>query len=231
MQATDVMTRAVVTIDPETPIQQIAQRLMHHRISAVPVVDADGRVVGIVSESDLLRRAVAGAETGISAWLKAAFSEESAADAFVKAHGRVAADVMTGDVTCVAEDTDLGEIARILARGGIKRVPVVRDGRLVGIVSRANLLQGFAAATDVSAAGTSQDDRAIRDAVERVVSTEAGIAAGSVNVVVKDGAVQLWGLVESESERRAAQIAAEECPGVTAVENNLGFRHGPVLSD
>jgi len=229
MHATDVMTRDVITVDPDTPVQDIAQRLMLHRVSAVPVVDPDRRIVGIVSESDLLRRVVAGTESGVSAWLKSVFSQESAAETYVKSHGRVAADVMTKSVTCVEEDTPISEIARVLERSGIKRVPVVREGRLVGIVSRSNLLQGFAAG--VSSADVNLDDREIRQAVERAISTEAGIAAGSVNVVVKDGVVQLWGLVESESERRAAQIAAEECPGATAVENNLGFRHGPVLSD
>jgi len=231
MHATDVMTRDVITVEPDTPVQDIAQQLMRHRVSAVPVVDSDRLIVGIVSESDLLRRVVAGAESGVSAWLKSVFSQESVAETYVKSHGRVAADVMTRSVTSVEEDTPISEIARVLERNGIKRFPVVRDGRLVGIVSRSNLLQGFAAATDISSADVNPDDRAIRQAVERAISTQAGIAGGSVNVVVKDGVVQLWGLVETESERRAAQIAAEECPGATAVENNLGFRHGPVLSD
>lgn len=140
MQAKDVMTAPVVTAETDTSVAAVAERLLERRISAMPVVDADGRVVGVVSEGDLMHRGESGGERHRSWWLALIASAEERSRDYVKNHGLRASDVMTRDPVTVGEDATLEEIAALLETHRIKRVPVLRDGRLVGIVSRANLL-------------------------------------------------------------------------------------------
>lgn len=217
MRAKDVMTTNVVTVGSDTDVGTIARRLLERRISAVPVVDPEGRVVGIVSEGDLMRRPESGTERRPSWWLELLATPQRARD-YVKSHGLTAKDVMTREVITVAEDATLAQVATLLERHRIKRVPVIRDGRIVGIVSRANLLHGL-----VARAGTptvTPDDATIR---QHVIdgAKEAGVAEGYINVVVAGGVVQIWGLVDSETESEAIRIAAETAPGVSAIENNV----------
>jgi CBS-domain-containing membrane protein len=154
--------------------------------------------------------------------LEAVLSPEEKAAEYAKTHGLKASDVMTRTVLTVSEDMPLHEVAGLLERHHVKRAPVVRDERLVGIVSRANLLRGLATAEVPGAASASADDRTLRETLLHRLSEEAGIESGLINVIVKDGVVQLWGLVESGSEKKAARIAAETLPGVKAVEDYLG---------
>ena len=222
MQAADVMTTNVITVQPETGVREIARLLLKHRISAVPVVDTDQRVLGIVSEGDLMRRAENDTEARHSWWLEAiAYPGQKAAE-YIKTHGLRASDVMTRNLVTVTEDAPLTEIARLLERHHIKRTPVMRDGRLVGIVSRANLLHGLATKAAESVGPSSSDDQTIREKLLHALSKEAGLDTALINVIVNDGVVQLWGIVDSENEKKAAQIAAENTPGVKAIENNLG---------
>ncbi len=222
MQAKDVMTANVVTVQPGTGVPEIARLLLKHRISAVPVVDADQRVLGIVSEGDLMRRTETDTEGRHSWWLEAMLSAEDRAREYIKTHGRKAGDVMTRNVVTVTEDTPLYEIAGLLEKHHIKRVPVTRDGRLIGIVSRANLLHGFAAKEAEGSGRSSSDDQTIRENLLHTLATEAGLDMALINVIVNDGVVQLWGLVGSGSEKKAAQISAENTLGVKRVENHLG---------
>lgn len=222
MQAADVMTTNVITAQPNTGVWEIARLLLQHRISAVPVVDAKNRVLGIVSEGDLMRRAEGDTESRHSWWLEAISTTQDKAVDYIKTHGRKAEDVMTRSVLTVAEETPLQKIAGLLEKHHVKRVPVIRDGRLVGIVSRANLLHGLAAGGTESANPSSFDDQAIRGKLLHVLSEETGLNTASINVIVNDGVVQLWGLVGSTSEKKAAQIAAENTPGVKSIENHLG---------
>lgn len=145
MFARDVMTRNICMVTPDTPVPAIARLLLQHRISAVPVVAADERIVGIVSEGDLMRRPEIGTERRRAWWLEMMLSRADLAGDFVKMNGRSARDVMTASVVTVGEDATVGEIAALLEEKRIKRVPVVRDGLVVGIASRSNLLQGLAA--------------------------------------------------------------------------------------
>jgi CBS domain-containing protein len=222
MQAKDIMTTTVISVSPETSVRDIAGILLTHRISAVPVVDGEDRAVGIVSEGDLMRRDENETEARQSWWLEALFSAEDKAAAYIKSHGKVAGDVMTRDLVAVTEETSVDEIAALLEKHHIKRAPVLRDGKLVGIVSRANLLQGLARKGRAGQAPVSVDDRTIRESLMHTLCTDAGLRAGRINVLVEDGAVQLWGLVENRNEKKAAQLAAENTPGVKSVENNLG---------
>ncbi|WFM70389.1 CBS domain-containing protein [Halomonas sp. CKK8] len=219
MQAADVMTPNVITVSPDSEVSEIASLLLEHGISAVPVVDADDKVLGIVSEGDLMRRVENDTDQHKSWWLKLFSGGGNAVD-YVKSHGRKASEIMTPHPLTISEDEPLHHIASLLEKRRIKRVPVVRDGRLVGIVSRSNLLRGFSVSRQPAAGG---DDRAIRDAILKEVDQNTGVVVDRLNIIVADGKVQLWGLVDSKEQRQAVQVAAENIDGVTEVENNLGF--------
>ena len=184
--------------------------------------DRKERPDGLVSEGDLLRRREGGTERQRSWWLGLLASSEERAREFVKTHGRTAEDVMTREVITVTADTPVGDIARILERRQIKRVPVVEGGKIVGIVSRANLLHGLATHKDRISITPSPDDRAIREQVQALVAKEDWITHGSLNALVADGVVELWGWVDSEDERKALLIAVEDIAGVREVNDHLG---------
>lgn len=219
MQAKDIMTTAVVTATPETPVIEIARRLLKRRISALPVVDTEGRVVGIVSEGDLMRQPQAGGPRPRSWWIALVTGTEDQARDFLKSHGRLARDVMTSNPVTVGEDASLEEIATLLEKRRIKRVPVLREGRLVGIVSRANLLQGIVARQHAPQA--SADDRVLRERVTDAIR-DSGVNAQFVDIQVVAGIVSLWGATDSEVERQAIVVAAESVPGTKLVDSHLG---------
>jgi CBS domain-containing protein len=219
MKAKDVMTTEVVYAAPDTSVRAIAQTLLKRRISAVPVADDDGRVIGIVSEGDLMRRPESETERPRSWWLELIETPEDRANQYLKSHGLTARDVMTREPVTVTEDTPLEEIAMLLERKAIKRVPVLRDGKLVGIVSRADLLHGLVARAS-QAAQPAPLAPPTREAVLAGIR-DAGLSLGYVNVVVADGAVHLWGAADSALQRDALALAAKRTPGVTRVENHL----------
>ena len=221
MRVRDVMTTEVATVAAETPVEEVAQFLLDRHISAAPVVDQDGDLVGIVSEGDLIRRPETGTERHRSWWLALLTAPEDLAGEYVKSHGHRASDVMTDDVIKVHEDTLLGELATLLEKRRIKRAPVMREGKLVGIVSRADILRALAATQASPPPVPSADDRSIR---EQLLAKEALPRGPQVNVVVNEGVVHLWGLIDSEEERKALRVAAESIAGVRAVEDHLGRR-------
>ena len=219
MHAAEIMTRNVITASPKTEVREIVDMMIKNRVSAVPVVDDGGRVIGMVSEGDLMRRVENNTDRRDSWWLSALFSARNDADAYVKSRGRRAEDVMTRDPICISEDTPLYKIAQTLEKNHIKRVPVVTGGKLVGIVSRSNLLQGFS--TMQKDAPGAADDKTIRNAIVKEMEDKLAISENSTNVVVVDGVVTLWGLVQSEAQKKGAAIAAENTAGVKEVHNNL----------
>lgn len=223
MKAADIMVTDVITLNVDDTVQTAAQVLLDRRISGAPVLDAQGRLVGMVSEGDLIRRAEIGTEKRRSWWLELLTGAEDSARNFVRAHAVKLADVMTRDVIGASEDSSLNEIATMLEKHGIKRVPIMRDGKVVGIVSRANLLQALASAIAVADATTdvARGDQALRG---RVVDQIRQLPWGMpwlVTVTVQNGVVELWGPVQSEGQRQALRVAAEATPGVRAVKENL----------
>lgn len=222
MQARDVMTPDVVSVGPDTPVAQIARLMVDNRISAVPVVK-DDKLIGMVSEGDLFRRAELGTERHHSPWLEMFASNTHVAWDYVKSHGQLAGNVMTPDVITVPPATSLGEIAHIFATRRIKRVPVLEDGQLVGIVSRANLVQALATHR-ASPTGSIVSDRKIRDALfEEMRRHKWAFAPTDANVTVTDGVVYLWGLINYEQERQAMIVAARRIPGVKRVEDRMAY--------
>ncbi|MCG8355548.1 MAG: CBS domain-containing protein [Kiloniellales bacterium] len=222
MLARDIMTTKVVTVTPDTRVEDIARLLLDRGISAVPVLEADGSIVGVVSEGDLMRRPEAETERRPSWWLNLVTGPEERARDYIKAHGHTAADVMSRNVVSVAEDTPVGEIARILEKKRIKRVPVMRDGKLIGLVSRANLLHGLATHRNRISVTTSPDDRTIREQILALAAKQGWVSYGSLNVLVNDGVAELWGWVDSDEERKALLLAVQEVEGVRAIEDHLG---------
>ncbi len=213
------MTAPAVVVAPETTVEEVAKLLLKRRISAVPVIAADGRLAGIVSEGDLIRRVESGTERPRSWWLSVFGDADAQAREYAKSHGRRAADVMTRKVVTVTEEATLSEIAELLERRRIKRVPVVREGKVVGIVSRANLLHGLASQAAVAAPAPRADDT-LRERIEEEMR-RAGVDTVFVNVVVGDAAVHLWGIVPTQAQLEAAGIAAERVAGAIPVRNHL----------
>jgi CBS domain/BON domain len=187
-------------------------------------VDNDGTVVGIVSEADLVHREEIGTEVQRPWWLEAVTPGSILAQEFAKSHGRRVDEVMSTQVISASEDTPLAEIATLLEKRRIKRVPILRNGKLVGIVSRANLIQALASpqiATDADTSASTNGDRVIRlDVLDRL-ARQAWTDFGERNVIVRDGVVHLWGLVGSEAERKALSALAEEVPGVVRVSDEM----------
>lgn len=221
MQAKDVMTVNVISVSEDATVHAIVNLLLRYRVSAVPVVDAAGKVVGIVSEGDLLRPEGASLKAKHPWWLEAI--QVGRTVAYDRAHGRTAGAVMTRQVVTVDEGAPLNEIAALLERHHIKRVPVLRDGRLVGIISRANLLHGLAGTIVEHHEPGATKNRQLRDRLVDILLKEPKLDMVLVNVTVSGGNVRLWGMVENADEAAAAERAARSVPGVKSVENNLGL--------
>lgn len=226
MKAADVMTRDVVTVKPDCSVQDAAKTMLEHRISAVPVVGDAGELVGIVSEGDLMRRSEAGTEPRRSWWFELFTPTNVLAAEFVKSHARIVSDVMTRKVLTATPDTPIGSIAALLEKNRIKRVPIVKGGNLVGIVSRANLLQALAAMNKNLGEIGAPEDAGIRDAIIARLRAQPW-QPWMLNVTVHHGIVDLWGLVDSPVVKKATRVAAETTPGVHAVNDNLVLCSGP----
>jgi len=215
MKARDIMTSPVVTVRPTATVKDTATLFLKQRISAAPVVDDDGKLVGIVSEGDFLHRAEIGTERKRSWWLVLLAQEKGLAADYIKAHAKRISDVMTRRVITASPETSVDEIAAMMEQNGVKRIPLVRDDHLVGIVSRANLVQAIASSG--SKLDISLSDTAVRDKLLAHLRSQSWAHTDLLNVTVNDGVVHLWGIPDSDTERAAIRVAAEGMPGVRAV--------------
>jgi CBS domain-containing protein len=227
MKASDVMVSEVITVGPDTTVQEIANILLSNRISAVPVVDAKGALIGIVSEGDLIHRVEAGTERRHSWWLDLLSDKGALARDFLKSHAIKAADVMTRRLITASPDLALGDLASLLEKHRIKRVPVVKNGTLVGIVSRANLLQAMAALRRDIPVEVRPDDSTLREKVLSEIRSKVWASASQINVIVHGGVVELWGAVEFRDEKDALRVAAELTPGVGTVVDHIAINRIP----
>jgi len=220
MKARDVMVSPVITVKPHASVQDVAQTLIDRRISAVPVVDDADRLVGIISEGDLMHRSEMGTERQYHRWgMRLVAGDASLPADYIKAHGRKAADIMTKNVIVASPETPLDEVAILLERNSIKRVPIVTGSQLVGIVSRGNLVQALA--TVPKGLEIPLSDSKIRDKLLSHLKQQPWADTHLLNVTVCDGVVSLWGIISSETERQAIRVAAEATPGVKAVNDHL----------
>jgi CBS domain-containing protein len=220
MQAIGVMVRDVVTVHPETDVADAIKLLAERDISALPVVDAQGQLVGIISEADLIHRVEIGTEKHRRWLVESLTGSTTLAEDFAKSHGKKVGEIMTTKVVAATEGASLAEIAALFERHRIKRVPIVRDGRVVGVVSQSNLIQALASVVGVATAGT-DTDRGIRDEILSRLKQQDWTDFGSRNITVSGGVVHLWGLIDSDSERHALTALVEGVPGVSRVSDEM----------
>ncbi len=220
MKAEDVMTRDVISIAPDATVLQAARLMLQHHISGLPVVDKDGKLVGVLSEGDFLRRRETRTEHKRSRWLEFLMGPGRIAAEYSHSHGSKVAEVMTTEVQTVDELTALEDIVELMERKRIKRVPVVCGDQLVGIVTRSNLMHAMVSMARV-AQPAAKDDVSIRDGLLAEFQKEIWAPAAMTNVVVRDGVVELWGVIVDERQREAMKVAAENIPGVKMVIDHL----------
>jgi len=223
MNAKDIMTVNVVTVGPDEPVTGIARLLIERGISAVPVVDTDGTLKGIVSEGDLVHRVSSEGDRPRSWWLQLVGDPNETPQEYLKAHGQKAADVMTSNVKTVSPQTSVADVAEMLEKNKIKRVPVVEGKKLVGIISRANILQALVAGAGAQLPKIATNDQEIRVKLLEEIGGHELANTATINVTVNEGNVQLWGFVDTEDARKAVQLAAENIAGVKSVEDNLSI--------
>jgi CBS domain-containing protein len=222
MKARDVMTRKVIATAPDASIGEAVRLMLQNRISGLPVVDTTGKLVGMVTEGDFLRRAETGTERKRTRWLEFFSGPSQLATEYIQSHGRRVAEVMTPDPVAISEDTPLDEVVSVMEKRRIKRLPVVSDQKVVGIVSRANLLHALAA-LDREARPISTDDAAIHGRIVAELDKQSWAPKNLINVVVRDGVVDLWGVVVADNQREAAAVLVENVPGVKRVRNHLSW--------
>jgi CBS domain-containing protein len=220
MQARDVMTREIVTVGADATVTEIAALLVRHRISAVPVV-ADGKLIGIVSQTDLAHRSETGTEKRRKWWLEMFGDPDAKAREYVKSHGHKARDIMSRHVISVTEDQNLAEVADLLDRYRIRQVPVISDGRPAGMISRADLVRALAHASSIGAPAARPDSGALQEAVWEQIRAQPWLKTLYVNLAVKDGVVELWGAVDSDDQRHALRVLVEGVPGVEKVKDGV----------
>jgi CBS domain-containing protein len=220
MKARDVMTPDPVCVSADASIAETIRLMSEGRFSGLPVTDADGSVIGIVTEGDLLRRIETGTQHKRSTWMEFILGAGRLADEYKQAAGRKVKDVMTSDVRTVNEDSSLDEIVRLMERHRIKRVLVVREQKLVGIVSRANLLHALASVVAETQTADASD-ASIRSQLYAELKAQRWAPVNFIDIAVRNGVVRLWGTLLDERQRAAIVVAAENIQGVKTVEDNL----------
>jgi CBS domain-containing protein len=219
----DVMTRKVVSVLPQATLAQAIDVMMRSNVSGLPVVGENGSLLGIVSEGDLLRRPEIGTEGPRAGWLESLFRPGHTAESYAHSHGRRVDEIMTTNVVSVGENERLEDAARLMQQHDIKRLPVIRDDKVVGIISRADFVRALAGFVRPSYEDQPVRDQAIKAAIEAELKAEPWSPVGTVGIEVKDGIVELNGVLTNESQRNAVRIIAENADGVTAVHDNLSW--------
>jgi CBS domain-containing protein len=220
MKVADVMTREVVSIAPDASVMEAVRLMLQHKISGLPVIDGSGHLQGVVTEGDFLRRVETGTERKRSRLVEFLLGPGRLATDYVHATGRRVDEVMSPDVRTVSEDETLERVVHLMERYRIKRVPVVRGDKVVGIVTRQNLMRALASLA-LAEHPVAADDAAIRERLLAELKRQSWAPVGLIDVVVKDGVVKLSGALTDERERQAIRIAAENIAGVKKVEDHL----------
>lgn len=219
MKAQDIMTKDVVTVRPEMTVHQIATLMARKHVSGLPVVSKDGDVLGIISESDLIHRTELGTADAPRA-LAVVFADPSMAQDFAKAHGKTAHEIMSRPVISVHCDSNLNEVADLLEQRRIKRVPVLKDGRIVGIIARSDLVRALAQ-VETKPASITLGSGVIHQAITDALKDQPWLDTSYVSYAVKDGKVHVTGFVRSDADRNALRVLVQELPGVLGVEDHL----------
>ena len=226
MNAADLMTSFVVTVRPDATIEYAGQLMLQYRISGLPVTDSSGALLGIITESDLLHRAETGTEKRHTRWVSLLIGPGRLAQEYVHTHGRRVDEVMTERVFTVTPQTPLSDLVALMETKHVKRVPVVDEKRLVGIVSRADVMAALVGLLSEKAAGAPNDTE-IHDQIITEIDRQPWGSCKSVDVIVANGVVILKGTIDDERERAALRVAAENVPGVKAVHDHLIWLDSP----
>lgn len=220
MKAEDVMTQYVTSVGPDDAVSKVIRIMLQNEISGLPVLDEHGRLIGMITEGDLLRRVETGTQRRRARWIEFFMGPGRSAEEYVRSHGRRVSELMTQDPVSVTEDTPLQDVVTLMEKRRIKRVPVVRGDKVVGIVSRANLLHALARLSS-EAKPAEGNDRLIRERLLTDLRREPWAPLGTIDIIVRDGIVDLWGSITDERERQALIVAAENIAGVKSVRDNL----------
>lgn len=215
-----VMTAPVVSVDPSTSVANAAKLMLSLRISGLPVVESDGTLVGMLSEGDLLHRSELGTERKRPWWLEFLASPGKIADEYVQSHGRQVGEIMATGIVTTQRDASLEDVVELMRKHRVKRLPVVEDGKVIGIVARSDLLRALARALTAGPAIAGDDER-IEAAVIAELNKQSWGGNGMIRVRAKDGAVELTGAIFDERARLAARVAAENVPGVKSVSDQI----------
>ena len=222
MKAKDVMTTRVIAVAPDDSVLKAARLMLQNRISGLPVIASNGRLVGIVTEGDFLRRAEIATGRRRPRWLEFVLGPGRMAKEYTQLHARKVEEVMTTPPLVITEETPLAAAVELMERKRVKRLPVMRGDRVVGLLSRANLLHAFASvARDVEVQAPSLDDQAIREWLIAELNREPWAPLATVNIVVRNGIVDLYGVITDERHRNALIVAAENVPNVKSVRDHL----------
>jgi CBS domain-containing protein len=213
VKASDLMTHGVISVTPETGIVHAIRLMLRNHVSGLPVIDHDGKLVGMLTESDFLRRSEIGTERKRSAWFDALFGPAESAGRYVRSHGLKVRDVMTGDPTTVPENAPLDQVVRLMEAKAVRRLPVMRRHKIVGIVSRADLMRGLATARRVRPRA-SMKDSLIRNRILAEIARQSWAAGAAIDVVVRNGIVELWGDIVDTRQRKALGVLVENTPSV-----------------
>jgi CBS domain-containing protein len=220
VQVSDIMTRELISVAPDASIDTAIDLMLDHHISGLPVIDNAGRLVGILTEGDLLRRPEIGTQRERSNWRDAFVGTRGAARKYVHSHGVRVKDVMIGDPVVVAEDASLDDVARLMETRGVKRLPVTRQGAVIGIVSRANLI-GALVAHHRQVTQAASDEMLIREQILKEIEAQDWAAGVIVDVSVRNGTDDLWGTVVEVEQAEALRALVESTPGVQRVDAYL----------
>jgi CBS domain-containing protein len=221
MKAKDVMTSPVISVEPNATVLQAIRIMLQRRISGLPVIDSTGRLVGMITEGDFLRRVETGTALRRPRWLEFLIGPGRLADEYTHTHGRKVEEIMTPDPVAVSDDASLEEIVKLMEKKQIKRVPVVLGEQVVGIVTRANLVHAIASVARQAQPSVESNDAAIRELFLTELGKEKWAPITLINPIVRSGVVELWGTIMDDRERQALIVAAENIPGVKAVHDHL----------
>jgi CBS-domain-containing membrane protein len=222
MKAKDVMTHCLVSIAPGAAIRDAIARMISHQVSGMPVIDAEGKLVGMLTEGDFLRRAEMRTEAPRRRWLELLLGPGADAAAYARSHGQAVRDVMSPDVVTVGKETPLSEVVRLMEEHAIKRIPVLEDGRVVGIVSRADLMSALGECLLKPLKAVPASDEAIRRTIVTEMKKQPWCPVQSLNIRVRKGFVDLNGTIFDERERHALRVLVENVPGVRGIHDHLG---------
>lgn len=220
MKAQDIMSRRVITVRRDSELKEAIATMLERGISGMPVTDENGALVGMLTEGDLLRRSELGTERRRARWLELLIGPGKLAAEYTRAHGQTVADVMSDSLHYATPEMPLQQVVDMMERQRIKRVPVLDQGRLVGIITRANLLRALALAAP-SLPAASPSDEQMRQQLETELAASAWAPCSMLNVVVQKSEVHLYGTILDGREREALCVAARNIPGVTAVHDHL----------